>query len=89
MKDWMKIKVALCTCLYVSWWGLLYPELLVTPDTCRVVCEEDAEEEVLAEAQQLSPEELYQTLLEADRQQIRYRSRLLELLRELLEKRQE
>ncbi|MDE7225117.1 MAG: hypothetical protein K2O34_15230 [Acetatifactor sp.] len=81
MKDRVKIKAVICACLYACWWGLLCPEVLVNPDTCRVVNEETGEE-ILEQAGRL-----YQALLEADRDQVRYRSRLLELLEQLLEKR--
>lgn len=87
MKNHLNIRIALCTCIYVSLWGVLYPELLVTPDTCSVVYEEETEKEVLTDTEELSAEELYQALLEADRGQIRYRSRLLELLEKLSRKR--
>lgn len=85
MRDRLRIRAALCVCLCVCWWGLLYPELLVNPDTCRVVDEETGEE-ILTQAGQRSAGLLYQALLEADRSQVRYRSRLLELLEQLLEK---
>lgn len=87
MKKDLKIRIALCTCCYMSLWGLLYPELLVTPDTCSVVYEEETEGEALTDTEELSAEELYRALLEADRGQIRYRSRLLELLEKLSGKR--
>lgn len=86
MKNRMRIKAAVCACLYMCWWGLLYPEIVINPDTCRVVDEETGEE-LLAQAGQMSAGLLYQALLGADRDQIRYRSRLLELLEQLLEKR--
>lgn len=85
MRNWLKIRIGVCICLYVCWWGLLCPELLVNPDTCRVV-DAGTGEEVLAQAGQMSADMLYQTLREADRDQIRYRSRLLELLEQLLKK---
>ncbi len=85
MRNRLRVKAALCICLYACWWGLLYPELLVNPDTCHVVDEETGEE-ILAQAGQTYAGVLYQALLEADRSQIRYRSRLLELLEQLLEK---
>ncbi len=87
MKNHFNIRIALCICVYISLWGLLYPELLVTPDTCSVVYEEGTEKEVLADMEELSAEELYQALLEADRGQIRYRSRLLEFWDKLSGKR--
>lgn len=86
MKNRFRIKAAICVCLYACWWGLLYPELVVNPDTCRVV-DEETEEEILSQGGQMSAGLLYQALLEAERDQIRYRSRLLELLEQLFEKR--
>ncbi|MCM1118488.1 MAG: hypothetical protein NC543_03920 [bacterium] len=85
MKNWLKIRIGVCICLYAFWWGLLCPELLVNPDTCRVV-DGDTGEEMPAQLKQTSAEQLYQALQEADRTHIRYRSRLLELLEQLLEK---
>ncbi len=89
MKSHLKIRIALCTCLYASLWGLLYPELLVTPDTCSIVYEEETIEEVLTDTEEFSAGELYQALLKANREQIRYRSRLLELLVKITGKGQE
>lgn len=87
MNQWKKIRIVLCSCLYLGWWGFVYPEVLITPDTCRIVCEDGTGEETLTTMEELSAEELYQALLKADPQQIHYRSRLLELLETLLEKR--
>lgn len=85
MKNWSKIRIGVCICLYACWWGLLCPELLVNPDTCRVVDGETGEE-ISAQLNQISAEMLYQALQEADRPHIYYRSRLLEWLEQLLEK---
>lgn len=85
MKNWMKIRIGVCICLYACWWGLLCPELLVNPDTCQVVDSETGEE-IPAPLKRASAQQLYQALQEADRTHIHYRSRLLELLEQLLEK---
>lgn len=77
------IRLALCICLYAGCWGLVYPELLITSDTCNVVCEDKAEEEMQKQAGRMTAEQLYQALQEAGPGQIRYRSRLLELLEKI------
>ena len=63
------IRILAATCAALGWWGLLFPGLTLTPDTVRVVCEE--------EGKGAFPEHLYLELLETDRDNIRFRSRLL------------
>lgn len=77
------IRLALCTCLYVGCWGLVYPEVLITSDTCNVVCEDGAEVEMQKQVGRMTAEQLYQALQEASPGQIRYRSKLLELLEKI------
>ena len=77
------IRFAICICLYVGCWGLVYPELLITSDTCNVVCEDGTEEEMQKRAGRMTAEQLYQALQEAAPGQVRYRSRLLELLEKI------
>lgn len=76
-------RFALCVWLYVGWWGLVYPQLVITSDTCSVVCEDETEEEQLKRAEQMTAEQLYRALQEAEPGQVRYRSKLLELLEKL------
>ena len=35
-KKWLGIRVAAGLCAALGWWGLLYPELALTPDTVKV-----------------------------------------------------
>lgn len=72
------VRFALCVCLYAGWWGLVYPQLVITSDTCSVVCEDG--EEQPGGAEQMTAEQLYRALQEAGPGQVRYRSRLMELL---------
>ncbi len=76
-KKCLCIRVAAGLCAALSWWGLLYPELALTPDTVKVSREE--ENGTLSD---VTPEwsfdsELYLDLLNADQSQITIRSRLL------------
>lgn len=77
------VRFALCACLYAGWWGLVYPQLVITSDTCSVVCEDGTEEEQLRQAEQMTAEQMYRALQEAEPGQVHYRSRLLELLGKL------
>ncbi|MDE5746005.1 MAG: hypothetical protein K2I21_00330 [Acetatifactor sp.] len=76
-------RFALCVWLYAGWWGLVYPQLVITSDTCSVVCEDETEEEQFKRAEQMTAEQLYRALQEAEPGQVRYRSKLLELLEKL------
>ena len=76
-------RFALCVWLYAGWWGLVYPQLVITSDTCSVVCEDETEEEQLKRAEYMTAEQLYRALQEAEPGQVRYRSKLLELLEKL------
>lgn len=67
---WAKIKIAICVCAAFGWWGVLYPELVLTADTCKICSEQ--EKQGYFEGQ-----DIYWKLLEADRGEIRFRSRLL------------
>ena len=61
------------------WWGLLYPEFTMTPDTYEI-CRED-ETLIGNKAEWDSDKDIYRLFLETDREQIRFKSRLLEYLR--------
>ena len=83
MKKTFIARFALCIWLYAGWWGLVYPQLVITSDTCSVVCEDETEEEQLKCAEQMTAEQLYRALQEAEPGQVHYRSKLLELLEKL------
>ena len=40
-KKWLGIRVAAGLCAALGWWGLLYPELALTPDTVKVSVEDE------------------------------------------------
>jgi len=72
-KSEIGIRLLCGICVGFCWWGLLYPEFTMTPDTYKVCWEKEEEMD--------SEEDIYKMLLEADREQIRFRSRLWEYLR--------
>lgn len=70
-----------------GWWGVFYPELSLTRDTCRVVVTDS----LTAQDREISEDEfcamqIYFNLLSAEPEQIKIKSRLLETLTAYLEK---
>lgn len=76
-KKYAGIRVAFTICAALGWWGMLYPELTMTPDTYEVVWEEavPGAEEKLPEWD--ADSDIYRMILETDSSRIRFRSRLL------------
>lgn len=74
MKKMIWIMAALC------WWGTFFPELSLGRDTCRIVWTQEEEQE------EYTPTEIYYKLLSAEPNQIKMKSRLLEILAGYLEK---
>ena len=66
------LAVWLVLCMAAGWWGILYPQLTLNADTCRVVTE-DGEQILSADGTAV-----YKDMLNADRTQLRFRSRLME-----------
>ncbi len=79
----LKIKKAMWLIFAFGWWGVLYPEFTLTEDTFRIVWLNEEEQE---EWDKESATEIYYDLLQAEPNQIRIKSKLLELLAGLLEK---
>lgn len=71
-----------------GWWGVIYPELTMLPSTYEIIYEET--EAAGTETVQKSPEvvewnsdsQVYWKILEADPEQIRFKSRLFTMLKE-------
>lgn len=83
-KNWLKLRIAATMCAALGWWGLLYPELTLTPDTVKIYAEEsDGSEDQTFEWS--FEGDLYRELLEAKPGQITFRSKLLENIRLFLE----
>ena len=71
----IRILTALCAAL--GWWGLLYPELTLTPETVRIVIEDASGQEISLDRNKNLDDSFYLELLEADSGSIRFRSRIL------------
>lgn len=76
------IRIVFSICAALGWWGLLYPELTMTPDTYEVVSEDALEvQEDLLEWD--SEEDIYWRILETESGRIRFKSKLLTQVIEL------
>lgn len=85
MKKKIGIRIIAAFCAALGWWGLLYPELTLTPDTVRIICENEDGSETLSDLEWELTDSLYLELLGAERGSIRFRSRLLTELNALWE----
>lgn len=75
-KERIRIRIITVLCAALGWWGLLYPELTLTPDTVQIMCEEDGSEYPV-DREWSFDDNLYLKLLGTGRDNIRFRSRLL------------
>lgn len=68
----------LCVCAAFGWWGVLYPELVLTADTCRI-CRDDEQDRQEIQDDRKCPveQDIYWSILKADRNEIRFRSKFL------------
>ncbi len=64
-----KIHIAAVLCAAFGWWGLLYPELTLTPDTVQLICSEE-------DIPYSTKSSLYLELLSAEPGSICFKSRL-------------
>lgn len=77
-KRWLKLRAVMTLCAALGWWGLLYPEFVLTPETIHIYQEDSDGTLTPLEHKQLDCRELYYNLLNADRKDITFRSKLLE-----------
>lgn len=71
------IRITTVVCAALGWWGLFFPGLTLTPDTVEIICEDENGAEIPPENRNDIPDGLYLELLGTDRDNIRFRSRLL------------
>ena len=77
-KRWLKLRTVMTLCAALGWWGLLYPELVLTPETIQVYEEKSDGTLTPMDHKRFDCRELYYNLLDADRKDIKFRSKLWE-----------
>lgn len=91
------LRTALYSCAVLGWWGLLYPQLSVTPDTVAVIREDisgEAETGGTIKIEKIDEKltewdfdsDIYWEILQADPKQIHLKSGILKALQQGLEK---
>ncbi len=84
-----KYRTVLLMCAAIGWWGIWFPELAVWTGA---VCAEDGQQQKNTVQQKEkviecdSVREIYEGLLQADREQIQMKSRLLTMIDQYLQK---
>lgn len=76
-KKWTGIRIVISMCAALGWWGFLYPELVLTPDTVTVNIEDEDGNLQPVPDEWLEDDRLYFDLLKAGGDKITFRSRLL------------
>lgn len=76
-KRWLGIRIIVGLCATLGWWGLLYPELALTPDTVVLRLSDDGGIMREQPYEWDFDSKLFQDLLNAGPDRISFRSRLL------------
>ena len=87
MKKYLtEIRIVTCICCAIGWWGLIFPEIAMNADTYNIVNEDGTalSEEELSE---FEDSEILLEILNANKGQIRFRSKLLHTASEYFQKR--
>lgn len=83
IKSKLNLQFLVWTCAALGWWGIIYPEFTLTSDTCRIVDESGS---YIGTDDACAGIELYQDILQADRNHIRPKSKILSVIAALSEK---
>lgn len=76
MKKWMNLRMVLGIVAVFGWWGLLYPELTMSPDTYAIIGEGTSVQTTGEVVKWEFDNDVYWAVLNADCDQIRLRSKL-------------
>ena len=75
-KKRLGLRITAGMCAALGWWGLLYPELALTPDTVKVSVEQENGDNCPQPLKWSFDSSLFLDLLNADPDQISFRSKL-------------
>lgn len=84
-KTWIGFRVIVGVCAALGWWGFIYPELSLTPDTYCIVWEDDTVQPTTDVVKWEFDNDIYLDLLEAKPGQIRMKSRLFQTASDYLD----
>ncbi len=86
MKKWMNLRMACGIAAAFGWWGLLYPELTMSPDTYEIICDEMPVQTTGEVVEWEFDSDVYWMVLNAERDQVRLRSKLLTDIEAILDR---
>ena len=76
-RKWMGLRIIISLCAMFGWWGFLYPELVLTPDTVTVSQADETGNLLILSDQWNGNGNLYLDILNAGRDKVSFRSKLL------------
>lgn len=85
-RRWQGIRMALCFSMAVGWWGLWYPELATAADTYAIVSEDGTVQKASEVVECGLNGYSYEELLQMDGTQLRFRSKLWQMIEEYFKK---
>ncbi len=86
-KKRLELRILLSVCAAVGWWGMLYPQLAMTPDTYRIIYEDET---VQASEDMLEwdfDSDICRRILEAEDGEVHLRSKLFTKISAFIEHR--
>ncbi len=87
-KKWKEIRVLVGICAALGWWGVIYPELTLLPDTYQITSDEAVEEynKESFHYEWSMDDTLYYDILKADKDSVVFKSKLWDSISALIEK---
>jgi hypothetical protein len=85
-KKYAAFQIVLGICAAIGWWGVLYPELTMTPDTYRIVNEDGTVQTAEDGVKYPFGETLYYELLNVGGKQIHFKSKLVTAVEGMFQK---
>ena len=80
-KKWKEIRVLIGICAALGWWGVIYPELTLLPDTYQIMMEDES----FCDEWNMD-DTLYYDILKTDKDSIVFKSKLWESISAFIEK---
>ena len=86
-KKRLELRILLSVCAALGWWGMLYPQLAMTPDTYRIIYEDETVQESADMVEWDFDSDIYRQILEAEDDKVQLRSKLFDKISAFMEHR--
>ncbi len=88
-KKGLELRILLGVCAALGWWGMLYPQLTMTPDTYRIIYEDETVQDSEDMVEWDFDSDIYRQILEARDGEVHLRSKLFTKISAFIEHRRE